>query len=54
MCIDYRKLNNITKKNRAPVPNIAELRERTSRAKRFTKIDLRDGFYNALVKEEDR
>ena len=54
MCIDYRRLNDITKKNRAPIPMISELRERTARAKVFTKIDLRDGFHNILVWNEDR
>jgi Reverse transcriptase (RNA-dependent DNA polymerase) len=53
MCLDYRGLNDITVKNRAPIPNIQEMRERLNGAKFFTKMDLRDGFYNLRIKEED-
>ncbi|EFQ90942.1 hypothetical protein PTT_12352 [Pyrenophora teres f. teres 0-1] len=45
LCVDYRKLNNITIKNRYPLPNIIELRDRLSRAKIFTALDLRDGYH---------
>jgi transposase InsO family protein len=47
LCIDYRKLNAITKKNRYPLPNIQELRDRLSHAKIFTALDLR-GAYNLI------
>ena len=45
LCVDYRKLNDITVKNRYPLPNIHELRDRLSRAKIFTALDLRDGYH---------
>ncbi|KAI1686157.1 reverse transcriptase [Pyrenophora tritici-repentis] len=45
LCVDYRKLNDITIKNRYPLPNITELRDRLSRAKIFTALDLRDGYH---------
>jgi hypothetical protein len=44
-------VNSITVKNKAPLPNLGELRDRVSTA---STLDLRDGFYNILVKEEDR
>jgi hypothetical protein len=47
LCVDYRKLNAITKKNRYPLPNIQELRDRLSNAKIFTALDLR-GAYNLI------
>jgi transposase InsO family protein len=47
LCVDYRKLNAITKKNRYPLPNIQELRDRLSQAKIFTALDLR-GAYNLI------
>ena len=43
--IDFRKLNDVTIKNRYPLPNIGESQDRLSGAKWFTKIDLRDAFY---------
>ncbi|KAK1912882.1 hypothetical protein P3342_004818 [Pyrenophora teres f. teres] len=45
LCVDYRKLNDITIKNRYPLPNITELRDRLSRAKIFTALDLRDRYH---------
>jgi hypothetical protein len=47
LCVDYRGLNKITIKNRYPLPLIGELMERISKAKYFTKFDVRDG-YNRL------
>jgi hypothetical protein len=51
MCVDYRKLNDITIKNRYPLPNITELRDRLSRARIFTAIDLRDRYHLIRIKE---
>ena len=47
LCVDYRKLNAITIKNRYPLPNIEELQQRLQGAKWFTSIDLR-GAYNLI------
>ncbi|KAL1979106.1 hypothetical protein VTN96DRAFT_6844 [Rasamsonia emersonii] len=44
-CVDYRKLNAITKRDRYPLPLIDELMERLSQAKIFTKLDIRQGFH---------
>ena len=46
-CIDFRKLNDITVKNRYPLPNISELRDRLAHAEIFTALDLR-GAYNLI------
>jgi hypothetical protein len=54
LCIDYRGLNSITKKDATPLPHLGELRDRLKDAKYFTKMDLRDGFYNILMHPEDR
>lgn len=51
LCVDYRQLNDITVKNRYPLPNIKELRDRLSRAKIFTALDLRDGYHLIRIKE---
>jgi hypothetical protein len=45
LCVDYQKLNAITKKDQYPLPLIDELLERLSKAKIFTKIDIRQGFH---------
>ena len=51
LCVDYKKLNNITIKNRYPLLNIAKLQDRISKAKVFTKLDLQ-GAYNLIrIKE---
>jgi transposase InsO family protein len=50
-CIDFRKLNDITVKNRYPLPNIKELRDRLSHAQIFTALDLR-GAYNLIRMKE--
>jgi hypothetical protein len=39
-CIDYRKLNAITKKNYYPFPLINETLARLAKAKIFTKLDI--------------
>jgi reverse transcriptase-like protein/integrase-like protein len=51
-CVDYRKLNAITRKDRYPLPLIDELMERLSRAKIFTKLDIRQGFHRIRMSPE--
>jgi len=51
--MDYRALNAITVKNCYPIPQIADLIESLSKALIFTKIDLRWGYNNVHIKEED-
>jgi hypothetical protein len=51
LCVDYRKLNAITIKDRYPLPLATELRDRLSGARIFTKLDLRDGYHLIRIKE---
>ena len=51
---DYRALNDITIKNKYPLPRTDELFDKLAKAKIFSKIDLRTGFYQILIKEKDR
>jgi hypothetical protein len=48
-CIDYRKLNTITRKDRYPLLLIDETLARISRAKIFTKLDIRQAFYHIRI-----
>ena len=45
MCVDYRRLNEITRKDRYPLPLIEETLARFRGAKIFTKIDIRQAFH---------
>ena len=53
LCIDYRQLNNLTIKNRYPLPLIDELFDQLQGATVFSKLDLRQGYYQLRVKAED-
>ncbi|SJL18609.1 uncharacterized protein ARMOST_22206 [Armillaria ostoyae] len=50
---DYRKLNEMTIKNRYPLPLISELIDKLQGAKYFTKLDVRWGYNNVRIKEGD-
>lgn len=53
LVIDYRQLNEITKKDRTPLPLISEIRDRLAGANWFTALDLK-GAYNLIrIKEGD-
>src|SRR3954453_6153268 len=44
-CVDYRKLNALTRKDRYPLPLIGETLARLARAKVYTKLDIRQAFH---------
>lgn len=53
-CIDYRKLNAVTRKDVYPLPRIDEMLEVFQKAKYFSVMDVLTGYWNVPVREEDK
>ena len=53
LCIDYRQLNKMTIKNRYQLPHIDDLFDQIHEATMFSKIDLRSGYHQVRIKDED-
>jgi hypothetical protein len=53
MCVDYRSLNEVTIKNKYPLPRIEDLFDQMRGAKVFSKIDLRLGYHQLNIRTED-
>ncbi|GKG14209.1 putative reverse transcriptase domain-containing protein, partial [Tanacetum coccineum] len=53
MCIDYRELNKLMVKNHYPLPRIDDLFDQLQGSSVYSKIDLRSGYHQLRVREED-
>ena len=53
MCIDYRLLNSVTVKNKYPLSRIDDLFDQFRGACVFSKIDLRSGYHQLRIREQD-
>jgi hypothetical protein len=49
MCVDYRSLNDVTVKNKYPLPRIEDLFDQMRGARVFSKIDLRTGYHQVKI-----
>jgi hypothetical protein len=53
MCVDYHSLNEVTIRNRYPLPRIEDLFDQMKGAIFFSKIDLRSGYHQLKIRESD-
>jgi hypothetical protein len=53
MCVDYKPLNEVTIKNKYPLPRIDILFDQLTGARIFSKIDLRSGYHQICIRPED-
>jgi hypothetical protein len=53
MCVDYRSLNDVTIKNKYPLPRIEDLFDQMRGARVFSKIDLRSGYHQMKIRLSD-
>ena len=54
LCVDYRKLNEVTKTEHFPIPRIVDIEQQLLDAKYFATLDIASGFHHVRVAEKDR
>lgn len=54
LCVDNRKLNAVTMKNKYPMPSIYDMFDQLRGAKFFSKIDLQSSFRQLITRKENR
>ena len=53
-CVDFRRLNKVTKKNSYPLPLIDDILALLGKAKYFTSLDLKSGYWQVAMDEKDK
>lgn len=54
LCVDYRRLNKVTRKDVYPLPRIDDALDRLCNARYFSSMDLKSGYWQLEVDERDR
>ncbi|MCP4477845.1 MAG: hypothetical protein GY818_07115, partial [Planctomycetaceae bacterium] len=54
LCVDYRKLNDVTKKDRYPLPHIKDTLDSIGNARFFSSFDMGNAFHQVPIRPEDR
>ena len=54
LCVDYQGLNNLTIKNRYPLPLFSKSLDRLGSTKRFTQLDLINAYHQMRIRESDK
>jgi hypothetical protein len=53
MCVDYRSLNDVTMKNKYPLPRIEDLFDQMRDSRVFSMTDLRSGYHQMKIRPSD-
>ncbi len=54
LCVDYRRLNEVTEKEPYYIPSFDEMVEKVGAGRVMSKIDLAKGFHQVMVEEKDQ
>ena len=54
MCVDYRKINRVLRKEEWPIPKIADILDNFHNAKYFSTLDLKSGFFQIKMEEKSK